>query len=248
VKSKNVDIVFAIDISESMRPCIDGLSKNLDKIILPFQGYGFNLRFGLLGYSVGKGPKGEFVTMAITLSEGGLFTIYKPQQKTEDLFTDNPKLFSEKIKSLSQHLQGDENHLFALDTAFDFPFGPVGDTRRVVCLFSDEKIEDGFLFEWDPKVMVSKLCKKAMARRIMLYMALPESPLLDDISAIPNCHIETVKGGDGLSSLDFSKLLGQMGKSISITSLQGQEGEYEKGLHGQKDWGSISQATFREFK
>lgn len=247
MKQKNVDIVFAIDISESMRPCIDGLAKNLDKIIIPFQGYDFNVRFGLLGYSVGKGSKGEFVTQVITLS-GGLFSVYGSEGQVGELFTSDPKMFSDKIKSLSKLLQGDENHLFALDTAFDFPFGPVGSTRRVVCLFSDEKIEDGFLFEWDTNLIVSKLCKKAMARRIMLYMALPESSLLDDISAIPNCHIESVKGGDGLASIDFSKLLNQMGKSISITALQGNEGEYEKGLHGQKNWVTISQATFREFK
>lgn len=247
MKQKNVDIVFAIDISESMRPCIDGLSKNLDKIIAPFQGYEFNVRFGLLGYSVGKGLNEGFVANVITLA-GGLFSIYKPQGQEGELFTDNPKLFSENIKNLGQLLRGDENHLFALDSAFDFPFGPVSNTRRVVCLFSDESIEDGFLGDWDPKLIVSKLCKKAMARRIMLYMALPESSLLDELSAIPNSHIEAVKGGDGLASIDFCKLLNQMGKSISVTSLQGYESDYEKAIHGQKDWVSASQVTFREFK
>ncbi|MEI7486833.1 MAG: vWA domain-containing protein [Chryseobacterium sp.] len=247
MNQKNVDIVFAIDTSESMRPCINGLSKNLEKIIVPFQSYGFNVRFGLLGYSVGKSSSGGFVAQVNTLS-GGLESIYKPSNQGDSLFTNNPKLFSDKIKSLEQVLQGDENHLFALDMAFDFPFGPVSTTRRVVCLFSDERIEDGFLGEWDPKIIVSMLCKKAMARRIMLYMALPESSLLDDLSAIPSSHIESINGGDGLASIDFSKLLIQMGKSISVTSLQGNEGCFEIGVHGQKDWGFVSQATFREFK
>ena len=177
MKPTTVEIVFLIDTSESMRPCIEGLSKNLDQLILPFQGYNFKLRFGLLGYSIGKTTTGGMLISSVTL-DGDLSTIYT---NSPLLFTDNAQDFSQKIKSLT--VAGDENHLLALDCAFDFPFGPVHSTRRVVCLFSDEKIEDGMIGNPDPHLVVEKLCKKAMARKILLYMALPGSPLLDDLAA-----------------------------------------------------------------
>ena len=44
-------------------------------------------------------------------------------------------------------------------------------------------------------------------------------------------------GGQGLASVDFKTLLGQMGKSISVSSLQGgQEERYERALFGQDKW------------
>lgn len=234
MKPTTVEIVFAIDTSESMRPCLEGLSKNLDKLILPFQGHNFNVRYGLLGYSVGKTDSGGLLVSTVTL-DGDLTSIYENSKK---LFTDNPKEFSQKIKQLE--LAGDENHLIALDCAFDFPFGPVNTTRRVVCLFSDEKIEDGAIRADLAEQIVEKLMEKATARRILLFMALPESPLLQLLGQIRYAEIQKVNGGDGLSSLNFSSLLESMGKSISISSIQGQEKEYEKAIHGQDKWGTGS--------
>ena len=44
---KNVDIVFVIDASGSMRPCFEGLANNMDEIVRPLQGYNLNVRLGL---------------------------------------------------------------------------------------------------------------------------------------------------------------------------------------------------------
>ena len=226
-----VEIVFAIDTSESMRPCIEGLSKNLDKLILPFKGYNFKVRYGLFGYAVGKSDTGGYIYPTVTLN-GDMFSIY---QNPDGLFTENAKEFSQKIKQLN--LAGDEDHLFALDCAFDFPFGPVNNTRRVVCLFSDERIEDGTIRKENVEAVVEKLMEKATARRILLFMALPESPLLNLLGQIRYSQIQKVNGGDGLASLNFSSLLESMGKSISVASIQGQEREYEKAIYGQTTWG-----------
>lgn len=225
-----VEIVFAIDTSESMRPCLEGLSKNLDKLILPFQGHNFKVRYGLFGYAVGRSDTGGYIYPTVTLN-GDLFSIY---QNPSGVFTENAREFSQKIKQLN--LAGDEDHLFALDCAFDFPFGPVANTRRVVCLFSDEKIEDGAIRKDNSEIIVEKLMEKATARRILLFMALPESPLLSLLGQIRYSQIQKVNGGDGLASLNFSSLLEAMGKSISISSIQGQEKEYEKAIYGQDKW------------
>lgn len=226
----SVEIVFAIDTSESMRPCLKGLSKNLDKLIMPFQGHGFKIRFGLFGYSVGKTNDGRYIYPTVTLN-GDMFSIY---QNPDGLFTENAQEFSQKIKQLN--LAGDEDHLFALDCAFDFPYGPVHETRRVVCLFSDERIEDGAISHKNAEKIIEKLIVKATARKILLFLALPESPLLDLFGQIRYCQIQKVRGGDGLNSLDFSSLLESMGKSISISSIQGVESKYEKAIYGQDHW------------
>ena len=49
--------------------------------------------------------------------------------------------------------------------------------------------------------------------------------------------IEAEDGGDGLKSVDFKKLLAQMGKSISVSSLQmGAEPTWKKAIFGQNHW------------
>jgi len=56
------------------------------------------------------------------------------------------------------------------------------------------------------------------------------------LSEANGSEIEDV-GGQGLTTVDFKALLGQMGKSISIASLQGAlEEKYERALFGQDQW------------
>ena len=54
MKPKIVEIVLVIDASESMRPCFEGLARNLDQIVQPLQGFNFKVRLGLMAMSVGK--------------------------------------------------------------------------------------------------------------------------------------------------------------------------------------------------
>jgi uncharacterized protein involved in tellurium resistance len=54
---------------------------------------------------------------------------------------------------------------------------------------------------------------------------------------VDRAEIEPVDGGDGLKAVDFKKLLAQMGKSISISSLQmGPEPSWQRALYGQDKW------------
>ena len=59
-------------------------------------------------------------------------------------------------------------------------------------------------------------------------------------------ELEFVSGGGGLRSVDFSRLLSQMGKSISVMSLQSSsEPIYTRALFGQDTWdasGSVSES------
>lgn len=236
MKPTSVDIVFVFDASESMRPCFEGLAKNLDQIVQPLQGFNFKVRLGLVAVSVGKASSGMRVVNVATFPPGeGLDNIYhrNPQDCT-GLFTEDGRAFSMRLRSLS--LGGDENHLMALDFALDFPFGPLATTRRVVALFSDERIEDGLITE-NETGRVADLVAKIMARRVQLFAALPSSPLLDELATADCCQVEPIQGGDGLANVNFAKLLGQMAKSISGTSLQAAEEHFDLALFGQDKWG-----------
>jgi hypothetical protein len=230
---KFVEVVFVLDSSESMRPCIQGLIQNLDQMLRPLQGFQFNVRVGLLALSVGKAPSGDRVFNMVTLAGDGVDAIHAIYQGGGRLFSETPDDFSARLRSLE--LGGDEDHLLALDCACDFPFSPTSKTRRVIALFSDEKIEDGLLDSSSLR-MLDKIVDKLSARRILLFAALPESPALMELGSAEGCQIEPVRGSDGLASVDFRKLLSQMAKTISVSSLQGDEGNHQPALFGQDRW------------
>jgi hypothetical protein len=65
---------------------------------------------------------------------------------------------------------------------------------------------------------------------------MPYSDAAQQLSEANGSEIEDV-GGQGLTGVDFRTLLGQMGKSISVSSLQGAlEEKYERALFGQDQW------------
>jgi hypothetical protein len=126
--------------------------------------------------------------------------------------------------------------LVALDIAADFPFGPLSKTKRVIAMFTDERIEGG-VSKGGFNSMIPKLREKLMARHIQLFAALPDSPAAQLLAETDRSEIELVQGGDGLKNVDFGKLLTQMGKSISVSSLQSTtEPHYEHALFGQDQW------------
>ena len=229
MSATNVDLVFVMDASDSMRPCFEGLAQNLDQIIRPLQGFNFKVRLGLVAMSVGRGENGGSLFNFHTLA-GGFWTFY---EDGANLFTDDGDQFAAKLKSIE--MTGDENHLVALDFALDFPFGPIATTRRVVALFSDEKIEDGKLGPED-LAKIPQLIEKITTRKIQLFAALPSSEALEALGSVDRAQIERVSGGDGLATINFSKLMGQMAKSISVNSSQGEEGAYKKALFEQDKW------------
>lgn len=238
--ASTVDLVFVIDASESMRPCFRGLARNLDRVIRPLQGINLKVRLGLVALSVGAGDGGSRVYPTQTLA-GGWDSVYNAQGVCRDLFTRDSEAFSSCLRSVS--LQGDENNLVALDFALDFPFGPVASHRRVVAMFSDEKIEDGAVSK-EELATLPRLIEKAMARKVMLFAAMPFSPALEALGSLDGSQFERVDGGDGLASVDFAKLLGQMAKSISVASVQGAEATYTRALFGQDRWVTCNSASY----
>jgi len=234
MKPSTVELVFVLDASESMRPCFEGLANNLQQVVNPLQTLGLKVRLGFIAMRVGNatGGGGVIATASINSASDPIALIASGDP---GLFTEDNALFSSKMRALE--LGGDEHQLLALDCALDFPFGPMVNTRRVVAMFSDETIEDGFL----GAAVVEKIpaiVTKIMARRIQFFAALPSSPALEALGSADCAQIEPVQGGEGLANVNFSKLLGQMAKSISCASLQAGPENYQKGLFGQYELGS----------
>lgn len=239
MKPSTVELVFVLDASESMRPCFEGLANNLQQVVNPLQTLGLKVRLGFIAMRVGNsnGGGGVFRSASMKCSLNSFPLIASGDQ---GLFTEDNALFSSKMRALE--LGGDESQLLALDCALDFPFGPMVNTRRVVAMFSDETIEDGFsgaaVAGKTPAIVIPAIVTKIMARRIQLFAALPSSPALEALGSADCAQIEPVQGGEGLASVNFSKLFGQMAKSISCASLQAGTENYQKGLFGQYEWGT----------
>jgi Mg-chelatase subunit ChlD len=150
-------------------------------------------------------------------------------------FTSNPNKLIEALDAVVT--QGDENTLLALDCAADFPFDSQDETRRVIALFTDEKLEDGILRE-EPLGRLNEILKKIKTRGISLYAYLPESDSAANLRRLPKSIITGITPSENTwDNLDFKALLEQMGKSISVSSAQkSKDAPYQKAIYGQDTW------------
>ena len=235
---KSVDLVLLVDKSSSMRPCFDQLRKHLASILRPMELANLRVRFGLIAYSAASRNGVPMYDHHFVGGSGPEFLarLYAPQVAAADFFTEDPAVIQRCLDGLKA--QGNEDTLVAIDIAADFPFGPADRTRRVIAVFTDERIEDG-VAQKKPLAMIPDLCAKLTARRIKLFVAGPGSEALHALAGVENAEVTAVGGGDGLESVDFGKLLAQMGRTISMDSQQaGPEPSWRKALFGQDRWGA----------
>lgn len=243
--SPSVDLVLCVDCSASMRPCFAELRANLKALVQPMQQGGVrSIRYALVCYSASK--RADATVYRIHFVGGNhphlIGKLYSGQASATDYFTSDPERVTAVLDTLTA--QGDEDSLMALDIAADLPFGPVSTTQRVVALFTDEPLENG-VSGTTPIARMPQLVQKIHARRIQLFVAAPYSEALAELGTIDRAEIEAVNGGDGLRSVDFAKLLSQMGKSISVASLQsGAEPVRHPPLFGQEKFVPMESVEF----
>ena len=236
MKPQNVDFVLLVDASESMKPCFAQLREHLKDLLYPLQQANFKVRFGLVAYAAAPSREGPVYDHTFVGGSGPeiLKKLYAPSPSASDFFTHDPSVISRVLAGLEA--QGNEDTLLALDIAADFPFGPAESTRRVLAVFTDEPLEKGVSSE-APLTKIGELIQKLTSRRLQLFVSAPLSPALEELGSVDRAEIEPVEGGDGLKTVDFKKLLAQMGKSISVSSLQmGPEPGWQKALYGQDKW------------
>lgn len=254
--AKRADVVFVIDASDSMKPCFEELKKNIKKFVKPFQEEGFeSLRLGLLAYNAGPGDekwvyRNTFINGDAPENMNILYG--EDEDAKESFFTRSGDGFVD-VDTFCDRLDqitccADENTPLAMDIAGDFPFEPLCSTRRIMIVFTDEKLEDGVMkneaIGENCSVLNQVMDKISNERHISLYYFGPVCDGLKEISEYSRVVIQEVKdyhkraeGENIWAAMDFEKVLEGMGRNISQSVLQQvAENEYHSAVYGQDQW------------
>ena len=235
--ARKVDIVFCLDTSDSMKPCIDGVRENINRLIMQLQQASFDWRIDYVAHCMPG--KGVYRTLSVGGGTTGL--LYRSGSAEGRFFTKDVDLFRQKLGKLD--VCGDEDMLCALDTALDFPFGPANETQRVVVLISDEPFEtneeEAFKLAL-PKV--PDIMEKIRARHITFLAVMPvrDGGVVEKLAMVDRADIIPVEEGDlGMSKVDMADLFSQLGKTISVSTMQSSgEENYQRALFDQDKWGT----------
>ena len=255
-EEKRADVVFVVDASDSMKPCFDQLRNSIKKFVEPFREEGFtSLRLGLLAYNAGP-SNGKWVyrnTFINGDAPENMNILYgNDEDAQESLFTRSGDGFVD-VETFCNRLDSikccaDENTPLALDCAGDFPFEPICTTRRIIVVFTDEKLEDGVLKQeaiGENCSELEKVMEKIINQRhATLYYFGPQCEGVEMMEEYSRVFVTEVKeykeraeGEDVWANIDFERILEGMAKSISQSVLQVvDEGNYSKAVYGQDKW------------
>jgi hypothetical protein len=231
-----VDIVFCIDASSSMQPCIDAVRRHVVEFIRGLESNANQKMDWRIDYVAHSCDEGGTIFRMNSLRHAGVDLwdqIY--HRGGQGLFTTSLGDFQRALQSVE--VFGDEATLVALDTALDFPWRPRGRCHRVVVCLTDEPFETnaakGLQTEKMP-ILLDKLQKLG----VMLYLMAPPSNGFDRLSEVDKCEYEVLDVvGDGMRWVKFDKVLSCIGKSISMASLQSAaEIPVPRALFGQDTW------------
>lgn len=241
--ARNVDIVFCLDISDSMKPCIDAVRDHIDSLLHQLQATNFSWRLGLLAHHMPGKRVYHTETLKSHDSCESLDCLYGRKGSEEELFTTDIAQFRRALNAVC--VAGDENMLCALDMALDFPFGPTNTTQRVVILISDEPFETNEPSAFaEAKEKVEDIMEKIQARHITFLAVMPvrEDGVAEKLAMVDRADIIPVEEGDlGMRNVDMKGLLSQLGRTISVTTMQSsEERAYKRALFGQDRWVAIS--------
>lgn len=236
--ARKVDIVFCLDTSDSMQPCIDSVRKNIGRLIDQLKDAKFEWRLDFVAHNM----PGEHVYSVQSLNGNTCDLLYGGDPEGR-FFTTDVERFKQALER--QDVEGDEDMLCALDFALDMPFGPANTTQRVVVLISDEPFEtnEPTAFK-EAKEKVDAIMEKIRARHITFLAVMPvrDGGVIDKLSMIDRADIIPVEEDDqGLQNVDMADLLSQLGKTISVNTMQSAgEEPYQRALFHQDKWGKTS--------
>ena len=183
------DIVFCIDASGSMEPCIEGVKEHIEKFI---DGVSSNpqisvdWRLGILAHDSEKFYILDF---------------------TNDIFR-----FKNALKKIKTG--GQEFTLPALDWSLDFPWRE--NAHKIIVLFTDEPLEDGEDPDFQRSKM-KDLYEKIVSLQCMVYFVGPECPEYREIEKLPRCIFESISGHSDFYKVGFDEVLERIGKSLSAS-------------------------------
>lgn len=219
------DIVFCIDASGSMQPCFDAVRNNVEKLIEGLQtdaNVNWDIRFDLLAFhdTVEEGgffrPGGEvhFYRSVNCGTMELIGNIYRSRNAAPFFTKDLSKL---KAAMQDTKMEGEEMQLLALDIAMDFPWRDSSNCHRVVILLTDEAVETGVQIEGQV-AQIERMKKKLQEKKIKLFIIAPESDAFFKMAEADRCEYTDLEASqDGLRSVDFSKMLATIGRSVSVS-------------------------------
>lgn len=239
-----VDLLFCVDSSKSMQPCIDGVRSH----VLSFarglesglQQRKVDLRLDFLAHSCGE-DNGLFRTQTVRTTSLETAEALYSKPNPAAFFTKDVAEFEKSLSSVV--VEGDEATLIALDFALDFPWRPRRDCHRVVICLTDEPFESGAHVE-QQRARLDALIDKVQALGVMLFLVAPDSEVWNQLAEADKSEFKQVaEANTGLQKVDFGKVLEQIGKSVSAASMQSaDDGRVPRALFGQDRWGGSSGA------
>ena len=236
--ARKVDIVFCLDTSDSMKPCIDAVRDNIGRLIRQLRQANFEWRLDYVAHNVCGYDNGSSVYTHNSLYGDPLDIFY--HDSSPRFFTTDEEEFKRGLASLE--CEGDENMLLALDIAMDAPFGPVNETQRVIVLISDEAFETNEPSELEAaRDKVDDIKQKLMDRHITLLAVMPvrEGGIAESLSEVDRSDFMPVEENDlGLRKVNMVDLFSQLGRTISTFTAQSNGREnYRRALFGQDRFG-----------
>jgi hypothetical protein len=239
VSTKGIaDVVFCLDISESMSPCIQGVRDHVVDFIQGLQSnqqMKWDIRMDFVAHCAGESSEGNIFYQRSLYNEALIETLYLRNQSGR-YFTDNLEEFRQGLNQI--RTKGDEAALIGLDSCLDFPWRDSSTCHRIVIMMTDEAFETG-VCQQSQRELLHQIIKKINQLRIMLFIVAPESAVFDELSSADKSEYEVIEEtGQGLSQVDFRKVLSYIGKSVSVSTLQTTKPDKViKGLFGQGNWG-----------
>jgi len=233
-----VDVIFCLDASGSMAPCIDGVRGNISALLDGLVGdenRKIDWRLDFLAHSCDE--TGTLIRSS-SLRRQGLELIgalYGQKSDPGAFFTtDSAEL---RVGLNSVNVYGDEAILVALDMCLDYPWRPRECCHRVVVLLTDEPLESNAEAKSQRK-MIGSLIDKIHDLGVLLFLVGPESAGFNELAEADKSQYQRVgQASDGLGSLNFGRVLSHIGKSVSVSALQGTPDKLiKKALFGQDGW------------
>ena len=199
--TNQADIVFCIDASGSMEPCIQGVKDNISTFIgameqeyVPGQGSGMDWRVGFIAF------------------DNTEFRILDP---TKDVAR-----FRQALAGIT--VGADEIPLPALDWALDTAWRSTM-VHRVIIFMTDELFRGGDMLDLQQSKFQGKnpqdtdyLMGKFLALRPVLLVIAPRCPEYEKLAQLPKAHFIPLEN-ENFSGMDFSHIMTSIGKTVSRT-------------------------------
>jgi hypothetical protein len=249
-----VDVVFCLDASDSMKPCIDGVKAHISSFLEGLKAdrqRTWDVRFDFLAHcalftdhgTIGHAHFSLFHNVN-NVGEGNsvLDALYNSQQgRGGRFFTTDIEEFKRGLDEIE--VAGDEGPLVALDSCLDFPWRNVDECHRVIIFMTDEPFETSSNPDME-RGFLEEILQKTQDLRVLLFIVAPDSAGYEELAEVDKSEYEAVESeSNGLADVDFGKLLSGIGKSVSVSTANQQgvsvEKKVKRGVFGQMEWGSV---------